>query len=166
MKRTFSSFERVLSDVTHRVSNVGQIVLMVMVLLVIVDVTLRRVFNRPFPWSLEVVQVMLVVVIFFSIAYCGVKKAHVSIDALISKFPPKVQVIIDVITYSLGVLLFAFMTWGGAVSAMGKWHTHYITGILPIPIYPFSLVVAFGSALLALVLLVQLLNLIINRVSK
>ena len=123
-------------------------------------------FNSPLSWSLEVVQVMLVVVVFFSVAYCGAKKAHVSIDALVSRFPPKAQAVIDVFTYFLGVLLFAFMAWGSAVSAMDKWHTHCITGILPIPIYPFAIVVAFGSLLLTLILLVQLLNLIINMVSK
>jgi len=166
MRRAINFLEKTLSDVAHRVSNVGQGVLMVMVLLVVVDIILRRLFNSPLPWSLEVVEVMLVVVVFFSVAYCGARRAHVSIDVLISRFPPKARAIVDTFTYILGIVLFGVMAWGGAASAMGKWDTHHITGILPIPIYPFAFVVAFGSLLLALVLLAQLLNLIINTVSK
>jgi TRAP-type C4-dicarboxylate transport system permease small subunit len=159
-------FEKALSEVTHRVSNLGQSVLMVMVLLVIVDIVLRRIFNSPLAWSLEVVEVMLVVVVFFSVAYCGTRRGHVSIDVLVSRFPHKARAIIDIFTYFFSIVLFGFMTWGGVVSAMDKWDAHRITGILPIPIYPFAFVVAFGSLLLALVLLAQLFYLVNNMVSK
>ena len=166
MKKALTYFEKVLSEVTHRVSNLGQSVLLVMVALVIVDIILRRLFNSPLPWSLEVVEVMLVVVVFFSVAYCGARRAHISIDVLISRFPPRVRNIVDIFTYFLGVILFAFMAWGGAASAMDDRVVNRITGILPIPIYPFAFVVAFGSLLLALVLLAQLLNSIISMVRK
>ena len=166
MKQTFSSLEKVLSDVTSRVSNVGQIVLMAMVLLVIVDVFLRRFFNSPISWTLEIIEVMLVAVVFFSVAYCGARKAHISIDALVSRFPPKIRNTIDVLTYFLSVVLFAAMTWGAVLTAIDEFDTHRVTGILPVPIYPFALVVAFGSLLLALVLLIHLLNLIISMVRK
>ena len=112
MKRTLGLSEKVLYSVTHRVSNVGQTILMVMVLLVIVDIVLRRFFNSPLPWSLEVIEVMLVVVVFFSVAYCGARRAHISIDALVSKFSPGVRAIISILTHFLSIVLFSFMAWG------------------------------------------------------
>jgi TRAP-type C4-dicarboxylate transport system permease small subunit len=115
---------------------------------------------------MEVIEIMLVAVVFFSVAYCGVKKAHVSIDVLISRFPPRARATIDVIIYLFGLLLFGFMAWGSFVSAMKDWDTHHVTGLLHVPIYPFAFAVAFGSLLLALVLLMQLFNIITNRVSK
>ena len=155
--------EKAISAFATRVSYIGQAILMVMVLLVVVDVILRRFFNSPLPWSLEVIQVMLVVVVFFSIAYCGVQKAHVSIDVFISRVPQKARYVINIITHILGIIILAYMAWGGLISGIDRINDHQVTGILPIPIYPFAFIVAFGCLLLALVLLVQLLNIILKK---
>lgn len=161
-----NNISKAVSWLTARVSYIGQAVLMVMVLLVVVDIILRRFFNSPLPWSLEVIQVMLVVVVFFSVAYCGTQKAHVSIDVVTSRLPSKARTAIDILTHILGIVILVYMAWGGIVSAIGKFNDHRVTGILPIPIYPFVFVVAFGCILLALVILVQLIDLIINKVIK
>lgn len=158
LKRVVSIIDKALSTTTLRVSNFGQVVLIALVLLTVVHVTLRRAFHSPLSGTLEISQVMLVVVVFFSVAHCGVKKSHVSIDALLSRFPPRVQAIVNSITGLLGVLLFSAMGWGSIDTALRLMGTHRVTGILPIPIYPFYFVVAFGSLLLALVLLFQFID--------
>jgi TRAP-type C4-dicarboxylate transport system permease small subunit len=145
-------------------SNLGQGVLMVMVLLVVTDIVLRRLFNSPLTWSLEAVEVMLVIVVFFSVAYCAVKDSHVSIDVLVARLPAMTRRIIDVFTHLLGIALFGFMTWGAIMSGITQWKGGYITGILPVPVYPFLFIIAFGSAMLALVLLTRLLELIFGMV--
>lgn len=158
--------EKAIYRFAAKVSYVGQTVLMVMVLLVVVDVILRRFFNSPLPWSLEVIQVMLVIVVFFSVAYCGVQKAHVCIDVLTARIPQKARTIISIFTHILGITILIYMAWGGSISALARYHDNRVTGILPIPIYPFAFVVAFGCLLLALVLLVQLVSIILHKVTK
>ena len=143
-------------------NNLVMVVLMAMVLLLVADVCLRRIFNSPLPWSMEVVKVMLVVVVSFAVAYCATRGGHISIDLLTSRFPPKVQAILDPVIYLFGTGLFAFIAWGASVYAMRMWDAYRITGILPIPIYPFIFILALGSVLLALVLLVQFLDSIIK----
>ena len=166
LRKPANSLEKTLLSVTGRVSNVGQSVLMAMVLLVVVDVILRRFFNSPLPWSMEVVEMMLVCVAFFAVAYTGARRRHVSISALTARFPPKAQAIINTVMCFFGVVIFSLMGWGTVVSARRAWDVNEVTGLLPLPIYPFVFVVAFGSFLLALVLLAELLNSIINAVSK
>jgi TRAP-type C4-dicarboxylate transport system permease small subunit len=139
---------------------------MAMVLLMVIDILLRRFFNSPLSWSLEVIQVMLVVVVFFSVAYCGARKGHISVELITSRLPSKTLAIIDIITHFLGIVLFIFMAWGSCVLAINEFESHHVTGILPIPIYPFVFVVMFGSAMLAVVLIVQLTRVIIDMVSK
>ena len=58
------------------------------------------------------------------------------------------------------------MGWGSIVLAMEKFENHSVTGILPIPIYPFVFVVALGSILLALILFVELINSLISTENK
>ena len=115
-----------------------------MVLFVIMDIVLRRFFNSPLSWSLEVVQVMLVVVVFFSVAHTGSRRGHVSVDLFISKLPAKSQTIIDCFTYILGILLFVFMGWGSyPLGDAGVRKATVSRGYCQFPIYPFTLAVAF-----------------------
>ena len=66
----------------------------------------------------------------------------------------------------LGVLLFITMGWGSIVLALDKLETQNVTGILPIPVYPFVFCVAFGSLLLAVILLVQFINSVLRMVIR
>ena len=165
-ERVVNNLEKTLLTVTRRVSNIGEVVLLAMVLLIIVDIILRRIFNNPISWSLEVIRVELVVVVFFSVAYCGARRGHISIDVLTSRLPPRIQAYLETVMIFLGMGLFIFMAWGSINSGMGLLANHRITGLLPIPLYPFAFAVALGSLLLALVLMVQLLHSIKNMVSK
>jgi TRAP-type C4-dicarboxylate transport system permease small subunit len=142
----------------RKASNLAMIVLMAMGLLVVTDVILRRLFNSPISWTLEVIEVMLTVVVFFTVAYCAVTRGHISVDVLTSRLPPKGRAIVNVIGCFLGIILFGFMTWCSIRSAIEDLASHRTTGIVHIPIYPFVFVVAFGSILLVLVLLAQLLH--------
>jgi TRAP-type C4-dicarboxylate transport system permease small subunit len=160
------SLEKALYWVTRQASNLAMIVLMAMVLMIVVDITLRRFFNSPLSWSFEVIEVMLVIVVFFTVAYCCATKGHISVDLLTSRLSKKGQVILEVLGYLLGLILFAFMTWCSILSALEEMASHRVTGILLIPIYPFILVVALGSTLLALVLLAQLINTVREAVRK
>jgi len=166
LKNRFVSVENALEKLTRHVSVVGQVVLMTMVAITVVDVVLRRIFNRPLSVGLEISQIMLVVVVFTSMAYCGMKKCHISIDAIASRLPAKVQKMIHCIMDFLGVVLFVTMGWSSIVLALDKLETHSITGILPIPIYPFVFVVSFGSLLLGVVLLVQFFNSLLRMMNR
>ena len=139
---------------------------MAMVLLVVADVVLRRAFNSPLPFSYELVEVMLVVAVFFAVAYTGTQRSHVGVDVLVSRFPPKAQAIINAVIWLISAGLFGFVGWWSVVYGMRIWDIGQETALLRIPYYPFVFVVALGSILLALVLLAQLLSFIIDVVKK
>lgn len=166
LKKITSISEKILHKAIHIASKAGQVILMAMVLLTITDIILRRLFNHPLSGSLEISQMMLVIVVFFSIAYSGIKKSHVTIDALTSRFSRKIQAVLNSIMGILSVLLFSAMGWGSIVLAMQKLENQSVTGMLPIPIYPFVFVVATGSILLALVLLIEFINSITGTENK
>lgn len=160
LARVADFLDKVLSRITYRVTNLGVIVLMAMVLLVVTDIIRRRAFNSPFPFTLEVVELMLIVVVFFAVAYTASQRSHVSIDLVVSKFPLKAQTILDIVMHIISIGLFSFLCWRMVAHGMYLWRLHWSTGVLEIPRYPLAFVVSFGSALLALVLLARLLKLI------
>jgi TRAP-type C4-dicarboxylate transport system permease small subunit len=158
LAKQYSSFKNSLFVFIRGFNAIGMFALMGMVLLIVVDISLRRFFNSPIPWSMEAVRVMLVVVVFPAIAYCAMHKAHISVDILTSHFSPKFRSILSIITYLMCAGLCAFMAWAAIIYGLDSWESGYITGLLPLPIAPFIFVVALGSILFCLVLLIQLVD--------
>ncbi len=156
-----------ISEIGHRIegaagalsratNSVAGIVLVIMMVFVSVDVLLMRyALSRPTEGSYEIVELMMVVVVFAAVAYVGLKDGHVSIDIVVSRFPQRAQAVIELIIYLLSLGLFFMISWMGVV------HGRYLQLVnmgslgLEIPLAPFLYVVAFGSALFSLVLLVK-----------
>ena len=166
LAKAIDYLDKKLSWTSTRARDVGMGVLSAMVLLTVTDVALRRLFNSPLSFSYELTGAMLVLVAFFTVAYTGVQKSHVSIDLLISRFPSKARAIINAFVYFLSICLFGAVTWRSIIYAMNFKHEGYETGILGLPYYPFAFAIAFGSLLLALVLVVRFLSFINEVVSK
>ena len=168
--RLFSKVANFLDDTLAPVRRgavvIGASVLIAIVLLVIVDVTLRRVFNSPLAFSKELIEIMLVVVVFCSLAYTTFQGRHVSVDVLVSRFPPKARAIINPATDFLSAVMFALIGWRSIDQAMHIWDIGSETGILKIPYYPFLFVVAFGSIFACIALLTGLIHLMIGAARK
>lgn len=166
LKKSAYSLKKILSLASYRVGDLGTIVIMAMVLMVIVDIILRRFFNSPLAFSFELVGVMLVVVVYCSVPYTTNIDRHVSIEVLTSRFPPRAQTIITTVADFLSAVLFGLVGWRSILQAIHIWDIGNVTGILKIPYYPFIFIVALGSILASLTLLVGVIHSIIGEVKK
>jgi len=144
-----------LNGVTHKV---GLAILLLMMFLTVGDVVGRYFFNAPISGTFELTNFMLALVVFFSIGYTQLRRGHISIDVVVSRFSPRAQAVIDSITYLFSLGLFSLVTWQSAVYASRLFEGHNVSGVLSLPVYPFVITVAFGSLLFCLVLLVDLLS--------
>jgi TRAP-type C4-dicarboxylate transport system permease small subunit len=152
------SFNQTLDRLTVRLSDIGMIVLLAMVVLIIIDIVMRRIFSQPFSWSYEVISEFLVIVVFLTLSFCTSQKAHVSIDALVSRFPKNIRKGFNIFALAWGVITFAFVAWASIRYGLGEVESGYATGILHVPIFPFIFILALGCVLTALIILVHLLN--------
>ena len=91
--------ERGSNRLSFAINDLGSGVLALMMFLVGIDVVLRYIFNRPIAGSYEIVQFMLVIVVFFGMANTAVHNGHIRVDIFITHLTPKVQDVIDTITY-------------------------------------------------------------------
>lgn len=143
------AFERAL----RLMALVAGVLLFALMFYTVADVVLRYGFNSPFSSSLEVTEFTMAVVVFFGLAYCGWKGGHVAVDILERPLDdPKLR-FVPVILSFISALLFAAMAWLSAAEALAT--THRVSNMLRWPHYPFQLAVAFGSAMFAVVLLIQ-----------
>jgi TRAP-type C4-dicarboxylate transport system permease small subunit len=137
------------------VNAVGAAFLVCMMLLVVADVSLRFLFNRPVEGSFELVEFMMAIVVCMGMAYCGMKRGHTTVEFLVSRFSEKTQHLIDGFNSLVSAVLFALISWGSVGQALMLKESESITTVLEIPLYPFLWVLAVCSGLLGIVFLLQ-----------
>lgn len=158
MKQLARGLKSLIFKASEIINGIGITLLLAMMLLMVVDVFLRRIFNRPLTGSFELVQFMLVTIVYSAAAYATCKKAHISIDLLTSRLPDKTKALIESITLLLSLFLFGLVTFRNLIRAAELCRDGTTSVLLSIPLYPFYYVVAFGCAILSLVLLIQLME--------
>ena len=148
-------YERFISSLSRVLNLVGAGVLVIMMTLTVVNVLVRPVF-RSILGVPELVSYGFVVVVCFGLAYTAIIRGHVSVELVASRFPPRVQAVIESITGLLGIGVFAIIAWQSAVYGWEQWLIGEYAPILEFPLIPFRYIAVFGFVVLCLALLLQL----------
>ena len=164
MKIRTNKATKLFNDLVYRSSRmfgyVGAALIIMLMFFTVSDTLLRYLFNRPISGDYELTELALVVLVSTALAYTMVQGRHVTVKLL--SFRGKAQIICQSLTYFISLVIFALLAWQSADYGNQLWQLGQHSGILSLSLAPFLYVVAFGSALLCLVILVQLLNLFIE----
>jgi TRAP-type C4-dicarboxylate transport system permease small subunit len=141
----------------------GYSVIFLLTLLTVADIIGRKFagiipFFNPVPGTFELTEYALVVIVFASIGYTQLRKEHISIDIITSRFPPRVQAVLDIFMHLAGLAVFALVAWQSWVYAERLRDGQFVSGVLSIPQYPFAIIVAIGSVIYCLALLLSILS--------
>ena len=158
LRNTAEAIEKVANPLSRVVDSVGRVILALMVLLISVDVVLRYFFNRPIRGSYELVEFMMVLVVFLGLAYTQTKKGHVSITLLTNKLAPSQMSVVKSTTNLLCLIIFSLITWRCIIQAENLRTSGTSSDVLFIPNLPFMWVVVFGSVLLCFIFLIDFIN--------
>ncbi len=116
---------------------VAGIALTFMMLLTVMDVTLRAI-GMPFRGTYEVVSLALGLVIGFSIPLVSLKKQHVYMDLVVGSLSPRNKAIMNTITRIMNIILFVLI--GCALFIVGN--EYRISGetspTIMLPFYPMA----------------------------
>ena len=133
-------------------------VMMLLVFLVVVDVTMRRGFNNPLGYSLELMGLGLVIICWGSILYSTGRERHISVDVLVMYLPAKVRRFLRLTWDFVSVLVLLLIGWRSIINALNQWNIGLESQLLEIPTFPFIFIVAFGAIWAALMLLVNFID--------
>lgn len=141
-----------LSRILDRVAGFCMVVVM---LLVVISILLRVLFNRPILGTYEYVAYLTAVAIGLALAHCAVQNGHIAVSFVVEKLPGKIQAAVDVVMNIISLLFWSLCVW-----QVGKYaNTMAVSGVVSpttqMPFYPFIYLVAFGLLALCLVLLVK-----------
>jgi TRAP-type C4-dicarboxylate transport system permease small subunit len=152
------SFESIVTKTTKLLLYFGGVLLGVMMLITMVNVVGRYVFNSPIFGQSELVELLQIVSISLAGAYTVIERRHVAIGLIVDRLSPRKQLFFDCCTYlvSLGFCALAsYVTIEYAVKVM---HNGKTTDMLKIVMSPFYYMVGIGWALLCLGIVVCLID--------
>jgi TRAP-type C4-dicarboxylate transport system permease small subunit len=119
---------------------------------------MRRLFNAPIRASMELSEQLVGTVVFFSLGYCAIKGAHISVDLFVMKFPKTAKASTISIMHFISTAMCAILTWQLLEYALNLSSTHTITVVLQWPTYPFAIMGAIGYAVLTVAFLIDFLK--------
>jgi TRAP-type C4-dicarboxylate transport system permease small subunit len=153
MTSSLSLNERILNGLgwaAKRAGDLAMLTLISLVLMIAIDIILRRFFDRPLSFSFEVIQIGMVVVVFGSISYSSTLDRHVGIDILVTKFSQRTRHVLSLASGLLSTCLFGLICWQSVMQGIQVMQRGTFTGILEIPLYPFYFIIAVCSGIVCL----------------
>ena len=146
------SFERIVYWFSRMLNVLSGIALFLMMVLVFTNVALRAAWN-PILGTYEFTGFLAALTIALALAHCAAKKGHVAITLFADMMPERVQAILDTVVAIFGIVLYSILAWQCSKYAMVMYHSGEVSITTLTPFYPFVFVVAFGFAMLVLVIL-------------
>ena len=130
----------------------------ILMVITVYEVVMRYLLRLPTGRTQEVEQYYLLVgVVFFAIGFTLLEEGHVNIDLLLSKFPPRVQLVMDGVIASTVIIVFAILlAWGGVILAIR--HQSATTPVTRMPLFIGYIMIPIGSFLLLLQAVIRLIK--------
>ena len=143
--------DRALGWLVGAANAVSAAFVLLLMILVVADITGRYLFNSPVPMAYEFGSFMLVFIVFLALASTQRAGAHIRVEFVTLRLPPRARTCLDVLAYCLGILVYATILWRGFGWAWTSWQVgDYVAGLINIPRYPSQFAVPLGAAILCL----------------
>ena len=140
---------------TRSLAYVAGAALLWLMLLTVVAVVMRYVFNAPILGAQDISELSLAVVVFLGIPYCGWTGGHVAVDLISSVVGESRLRYTDTLMRLAGAVLFGFVAWQAMRQGLDALEYGDATNLVDISHYPFMFLMSFGWLLFAVVLLLQ-----------
>jgi len=127
-------------------------------LMVTVDITLRRVANMPIAATYDIAILSLLIGSCTTLAWVMTKRGHIEADIIFRKYPPGVKRVVSIIALLISLMTAAAMAWGSIVWLVEAWEVKEVTLVLRWPTSYFIAIEAIGMCLLTVVCFVQMVN--------
>jgi TRAP-type C4-dicarboxylate transport system permease small subunit len=159
MKTDFTDkAERGIKRVAEIFSDIAGWAVAAAMVLVVINVILRTVFKSPLLGAYEFTGFITAVIVGFSLAFCLVLDAHISIDFITQKFSKKAQNIIGLVTNSMMFFMMGTFTYFLFKYATKLLMSNSVSPTTQFPFYIVVYVVAVCFIVLCLVLLIKVKN--------
>lgn len=156
-------FDRIVSLLTKFCDRIAQAGVFAMLILIIGNVLGRKIW-KPIYGTFDYICFIGAILIAFAIPYCAMQRGHIQVELVVARFSERIQGIIGSITGILSLGIFSLITWQCVVLANDMRRAGELSMTSLTPFYPYIYAIAFGCALLCLVILVDLIKSLVKAV--
>lgn len=130
----------------------------ILMFITVYEVVMRYFLRLPTGRTQEVEQYYLLVgIVFFAIGFTLLEEGHVTIDLVVSRLPPRAQLVMDGVIASTVTIVFAILLiWGGVLLAVR--HQTATTPVTRMPLFVGYIMIPIGSFLLLLQAVIRLIK--------
>lgn len=131
------------------------IVLVALMTGTVADVLGRYLFNYPLLGVFDLTHFAVVIIVYMGFAYCTYFGGHAAIELLYDRLSAPIARVMDRIIHVSSAIMMGVLAWRAGVDAIQVQEFGQASQLLELPLYPAYWVAAVGSALTALVMLLQ-----------
>lgn len=151
-------FARVIERIALVVLLLGGVGMIASTLLGTADVIGTQFLSHPVPGALELTESTMVLIVFGALTYAQIRRNHIRVELFYTRMGPRGQAAMDVFAGLMALLFFSLLLWQGFNEALFSLEMNEATfGLIRFPLWPARIVLAAGTALLILQLLIDLL---------
>jgi TRAP-type C4-dicarboxylate transport system permease small subunit len=160
IKQFGKKFENWVHRISRMMNVVSMIVLFAMMLIQTADVIGRYGFNAPIKAAMDLIEVMMSILVFWSLAYCASINEHIRVDLVLIRLSKRTRENIERITFLAGAFILALITWRLGLRAWTiiQDRPGPVTLTLLIPYWPFIVAATIGSFVFCLEYLIRVFN--------
>ncbi len=128
---------------------IAAVILVLVMSIILYEIVMRYFLNRPTVWVLEYSELSLVVITFLGTTWLLKEGWHTKMDIVLTRFTPRTQTVVNVITSIMSAIVFLIVAWYGAEATRVTFMAGATSSsTLAIPQYPILLIIPVGSFLL------------------
>ena len=128
--------------VTDGFNSISSICLFAAMFLIGADVFMRYLFNAPIAGTLEITELVPVIVTYCAFTYTAQQGRHIRTTFLLLRLPGPAVRILNFFSYALMVLFLLLLIWQSALEAMRSWEIkEYSQGLIAVPRYPVKILI-------------------------
>ena len=130
-----------------------------MMVIIVIDVVKRHIFNTPTIWADEVSCYLLVGIAFLGAAYTLSRDGHIRVEVIVKKFNPLFRWYIEIIIDLFSLAFLIFFTWQAFKFVFNSYSTNWISPtLLRTPLYIPQIFFAIGILWFALQLTAKIMQ--------
>lgn len=160
LAKSCQALEQGIRKVEKILSTISGFLLVGLMVLGAADVIGRYVFNRPIMGTFEISEILMAVMVFLGWAYTQAQRGHIRVDLLVSRYPPRLQAMVEFVILFLVLVVFCLIAWKAASIARQEWQEQRLVSTILIPRAFFTPFVTLGAFALCVELIIQMIHLL------
>jgi len=148
-----NAFLKSFSKLAHDIGTVFFIP--VMTFLVVLSVIFRYFFNIPLEWGEEAAELLLFLIVFFSMIYTWDQKRHIRIEIVYEHLKGRLRLIADIVSNVVTIIFFGLLCFQVIRLLPYMIKTHETGEALGVPYWPFWVIMGLIGFIFSLKLVIE-----------